>query len=422
MPSKHWLEKQTKKNEYYKQRANILLKRKLHYAKNPGHRRAVARSIYLAHPDPQKASSRARYLRSPERKREASKSNYRDNPQAKNEASRAKYKANPQYKKNASKLFYAARPVLKKAVARAYYNANKQLVSINRKARYALDAPKEAEKRQFIRNLYGKLLSNVDFTVQLCEQLKHIQERLADMSEGTLATTACRIAAERLVWKALQARKATAGELLKCVRYVNALNVSLDDLGEQCHSSFSEPFFYDSAYKLVRWEKAIAVDEQGRCHIAQEMGERDKSTMRPKKWGCTIQCKLPTADEVRHIIATREQFKKPIRHLREALQIIDDRCQHGHYSRQSAVNTSIFDAVDDNDGQNVPKILLGHPIPCSVHVCDSQLCRIRAASTHFPRLHRFLVLVYAARRYHRQISDVDMALRTADFARLMELT
>ena len=42
--------------------------------------------------------------------------------------------------------------------------------------------------------------------------------------------------------------------------------------------------------------------------------------------------------------------------------------------------------------------LAGHPLPCSVvnAECDSSLRILRAPATHFPLLHRFVVLLYEA--------------------------
>ena len=58
----------------------------------------------------------------------------------------------------------------------------------------------------------------------------------------------CKIAAKRLVNKALQLRKEHAGVLLKTARAVNGLNITVrDDFGEGCHTASSEPYFYDSA-------------------------------------------------------------------------------------------------------------------------------------------------------------------------------
>ena len=46
----------------------------------------------------------------------------------------------------------------------------------------------------------------------------------------------------------------------------------------------SEPFFYDKSYCPVEHTSPIVVDNLGICVIAEEEGERDVKTSRPKKW------------------------------------------------------------------------------------------------------------------------------------------
>ena len=113
------------------------------------------------------------------------------------------------------------------------------------------------------------------------------------------------------------------GELLRCMRSVNALQMSCDDFGESHHTASSEPFFYnqsytivkhtpaivvddsDQSYAIVEHKSVIVVDDSGRCVIAEEEGERDAKTHRPKRWKCTSECKLPTATEAQCIMATK---------------------------------------------------------------------------------------------------------------------
>ena len=72
------------------------------------------------------------------------------------------------------------------------------------------------------------------------------------------------------------------GELLGCIRAVNSLKMSEDDFGESRHTASSEPFFYDQSYCPVKHTSPIVVDNLGRCVIAEEEGERDVKTSRPK--------------------------------------------------------------------------------------------------------------------------------------------
>ena len=44
-----------------------------------------------------------------------------------------------------------------------------------------------------------------------------------------------------------------------------------NDFGAGCHRASTEPFFYDSAYKLVKREYALPIDTNGRCVIAKKV-------------------------------------------------------------------------------------------------------------------------------------------------------
>ena len=42
-----------------------------------------------------------------------------------------------------------------------------------------------------------------------------------------------------------------------------------NDFGDGCHMAITAPFFYDSAYKLVKKEYALPIDTNGRCITAK---------------------------------------------------------------------------------------------------------------------------------------------------------
>ena len=42
-----------------------------------------------------------------------------------------------------------------------------------------------------------------------------------------------------------------------------------NDFGDDCHMASTQPFFYDSAYKLVKKEYALPIDTNGRCITAK---------------------------------------------------------------------------------------------------------------------------------------------------------
>ena len=67
--------------------------------------------------------------------------------------------------------------------------------------------------------------------------------------------------------------------------------------------------------------------------------------------------------------------------------------------------------------------LAGHPLPCSQanSHSESSLRVLRAAATHFPVLHRFLILLYEAIRQHHLLDRIDTALCAGDFEALLTI-
>ena len=173
----------------------------------------------------------------------------------------------------------------------------------------------------------------------------------AKSKPSKLTNSVLDISTRKLLYRVLKARKHSVGELLSCIRSVNALKMSGDDFGESRHTASSEPFFYDQNYTIVKHTPAIVVDDSdqsyaivehrsvivvddsGRCVIAEEEGERDAKTNRHKRWKCTPECKLPTATEEQCIMATKALFEKPVQTPSEGLNAIDDCSEHGHYTR-----------------------------------------------------------------------------------------
>ena len=96
-----------------------------------------------------------------------------------------------------------------------------------------------------------------------------------------MVTTVTLVAAKKLCNKALQLRKEHAGTLLKTTRAVQKLNIKgRDDFGEGCHTTASEPYYYDSAYRPVKRRSAIPVNEDGTCVVANEISNSENdSTM-----------------------------------------------------------------------------------------------------------------------------------------------
>ena len=222
-------------------------------------------------------------------------------------------------------------------------------------------------------------------------------------------------------------------KLIKSILLKNAM------LLERAASSSTEPFYYEAAYLHVRYPP-IPVNEAGKCVVAKEVpigvGTKneeskdaasnsnpsqagsvgcgsdgkvsDKAPAESKMWECSKQCKPLSEFEVSAILSFSTAFEQPLEKVRQALAQCDMGCPYGHYTK--VVGT-------------VPVDLKGHPIVCySGDYCTSNLRILRAASTHFPVLRRFLAHVTSALSAHRIVYDIDNALKNGNHQRLLQIT
>ena len=120
----------------------------------------------------------------------------------------------------------------------------------------------------------------------------------------------------------LQQRKHNVGKFLACIKVINAMEISDNNLGEQYHTA-SEPFFNDQSYCLVKYTSPIAVDSSGRCVVAEEIGDRDPKTNQPLKWKCTSECNFPILRERKCITNVKRVFQQCIPKLRQKFTHID---------------------------------------------------------------------------------------------------
>ena len=405
------------------------------YRANPDKKRAASRASYRADPDKKRAASRASYRANPEKKRAPSRSSYRANPEKKRAASRAasraSYTANPDKKRAASRAAfcasYRAKPDKKRAANRKYYAKtaraklkfykkfyakHREEICTSRRDRYALAEPK---LEFYVKEMQRHLLNDSGARNELMEAFKTQYKSAANRK--VMIKAVCRIAAKRLLNKALQLRKEHAGALLKTTRAVNSIDIKCrDDFGEGCHTASSEPYFYDSAYQLVQRAYAIPIDENGRCVVAKEIGgsenesNKGKGKQQPMKWNCCSECKAVTEPEVAAIVHLKQAFEEPVQELRTALDACDGGCPNQHYT-----------TVVDHDSKVVE--LQGHPLVCfNDGGCCSQLRILRAASTHYGVLRTLLNHVHSAIRRHLVVLNIDKALRAGDLHSLMEVT
>ena len=124
----------------------------------------------------------------------------------------------------------------------------------------------------YLQEIEANLLENSKARLALIKALKKQYQTLAEQAHGVLGKTACRLATKRLLNKALQVRKEHAGCLLKMARSIQSLQIKgKNDFGESGHTASTEPYFYDSAYQLVKRPHAIPIDENGKCIIAKQV-------------------------------------------------------------------------------------------------------------------------------------------------------
>ena len=203
-----------------------------------------------------------------------------------------------------------------------------------RSAPYSLHEPKQDKKELYVKQMKKRIASKASLKRKVISAFKKSCKALAaKVKASKLDNAVFNIAVRKTLSKVLKKRKESVGEFLACVRSVNVLPISGDDFGERYHTASSEPFFYDQSYTLVKHDHPIHVDSDGRCAIAEEVGDRDKKTNRPTKWRCTSECKHVTADEKKSVVDLKTLFQQRVLKLRRGLNNVDAGCdEHGHYT------------------------------------------------------------------------------------------
>ena len=258
----------------------------------------------------------------------------------------------------------------------------------------------------YLKVLQANFLHNFEARSELTKTFKRLHESVARRIPRVLARTVCRLAARKLLNKALQMRKEHVGYLLKSIRSIKSIQITQrEDFGKGCHSVSFEPYFYDSAYQPVKRDSPIPINEAGQCVITNEIPT--DSVKEAKKWLCSSECKPLTDTEVDAILALKAVFEKCIQEVRHVLDECDSGCPNGHYSKVIE-----FSSVG----------LKVHPLVCSSSSggCQSQLRVLRAAATHFPVLRQFLHDVHSAIKSHMCIFEIDKALCSGNYHRLMQ--
>lgn len=291
--------------------------------------------------------------------------------------------------------------------ARKYFIKHR---STHMRWRYELAEPKPYTRYQYIVQVAKKLVTDSEAMAKLIEGFK---KHYPQFDTGVAYTQVISsITAKRLVSKALHMRKHQAGALLKAVRSITKFVVTeKDDFGEGLHTAYSEPFFYESAYRFTDRPSIISIDNSGKCRHKDD----NQSEGVPKSWKCSTKCKPLTKFEVNSILQLKQSFNGPIHEVRKSLDACDV-CPNSRY-------TKVF--LSEGESKVMcysPVELTGHSLLCSLgSECNSQLRILKAASTHFPLLRSLLRCVYAAIRSHKCVADLDRALNSGNFDHLIKL-
>ena len=101
----------------------------------------------------------------------------------------------------------------------------------------------------------------------------------------------------------------------------------------------------------------------------------------------------------------RAAFDLSVQEVRQTLAKCDLGCPNGHYTKSV---------------HSLPVGLRGHPIVCDS--CTSTLKILRAASTHFPVLRKFLSLVSDVLSAHKIMCEIDDAYKNGNHQNIMRIT
>ena len=111
--------------------------------------------------------------------------------------------------------------------------------------------------------------------------------------------------------------------MLKPIQEVNALKLDIL-VGHWYRTAGSEPYFFINSYTYTKQLGAIPVDLNGRCVVTEEIGDRDKDTMHPLKYG-NVQMSVSklTSEEVALVLRTKSLFQMSIHHWRGGLSHVN---------------------------------------------------------------------------------------------------
>ena len=225
-----------------------------------------------------------------------------------------------------------------------------------RMARYRLAQPTPLAVEGYVKSVKANLLANGEVKSKLKEVLKSRCGGLASphLTRKDLEMTVGRLAAQRLLTKALQVRKRNAGLLLDSLKRINSIRLhDPKDFGKGCHSRHSEPYFYEAACQPVVRDSPIPINERGECVVATEIpcdhskpkgsvcsklnGTVQKGDMQEcvesesiqcEMWECHSECKPLSDSEIDTILSFRAAFDLSVEEARQALAKCDYGCPY----------------------------------------------------------------------------------------------
>ena len=283
----------------------------------------------------------------------------------------------------------------------------------------------------YVEKVFDEIFKDqIDKDKVITKFLQKFKNRSEDMCTVKQWKAACRIISKKLVNGNLALRKQLVGELLKTIRTISQQSVGDDTFEEGSHTVSSEPYFHDAGYKDPALQEVtiidrkgrsvatklksfideneyslegtiIAVDRNGRCYL--ELEDLQSLT---KMWKCNMTCKTFSDKDRQRIVELKNVFTdESVEEVRYLLQILDDGCEHGHYSKYCEVDTK----KNSHESSHFKK-RKGHPLPCSSDCCNSWLRILRAGAVHHPVLRTLLNNIYRARRSDSDIRKVESSL------------
>ena len=118
-----------------------------------------------------------------------------------------------------ARRLYANNYIAKIKSVKQYYVSHKKDVCLAWKARYILAPPKPDVKELYVKEMQGQLLGNNEARAELMTAFKKLR---GSVTRPVCRKVVCRIAAKRLLNKALQIQKEHSASLLKCIRAIKS--------------------------------------------------------------------------------------------------------------------------------------------------------------------------------------------------------